>query len=273
MALGGVVRVRHRSVAGAIFRRPLMRTSRALRQLPFVAEQVGEEVVAPPRRRRGPGDFQTTADRVTTMTFAKLILPPETLVLNVGAFWFVAHIVSGNAGTVRFAEGVTARNERNGLLVVHRHTGERLPDIACRGDGIRLSIGPFRVYLDQAHLDGSQRILKIAIASVALVRQPRALRSPINFLFGLPYVRPAAGKTKCLEAHRLERDVACENHQVGPGNLPPILLLDRPQQPARLVEVHIIRPAIERSEALLSGPGPATAVANAVSSRAVRSEE
>ena len=42
-----VVRVRHRAVAGAVLRLPLMRARRALGQLPFELEQVREEVVAP----------------------------------------------------------------------------------------------------------------------------------------------------------------------------------------------------------------------------------
>ncbi len=81
-----------------------MRTGRTLRQFPFVAEQVREEVVAPLRRSRGPNNFQSAPDSVTAMTFAKFILPPETLILDVGAFWFVAYILSGNASAVRFAE-------------------------------------------------------------------------------------------------------------------------------------------------------------------------
>src|ERR1019366_8122847 len=74
----------------------------------------------------------------------------------------------GGAGG--FAERVPAGNERNGLLVIHRHAGESLSDVACRGDGIRVSIGPFRIHIDQTHLHGSERIRKITIAAVALVR-------------------------------------------------------------------------------------------------------
>src|ERR1700722_4921187 len=102
--------------ACAIFRRPLMRTGRALRQFPFIAEQVGEEVVAPLRRRRGPNDFQAAADRVATMTFAKFILPSEALILDVGAFWFVAYVLSRNTSTVSFTETVTTSNQRNCFL-------------------------------------------------------------------------------------------------------------------------------------------------------------
>ena len=76
-------------------------------------------------------------------------------------------------------------------------------------------------------------------------------------------------KPKVLNPIDLERDVAGENHQVGPGDFPAILLLDRPEQPARLVEVHIVGPAIERREALLAGAGAAAAIADAVRACAV----
>src|ERR1700693_2658490 len=228
-----------------------MRTRRALRQFPIVAEQVREEVIAPLRRRRGPNDFQAAADSVTTKTFAKFILPSETLILDVGTFWLGAYILSGNGSAVGFAEGVTAGDERNGFLVIHRHARESLSDITCRGKGIWISIRPFRIHIDQAHLQRGERLLEGSISRVTLIRQPRALRSPINFLFGLPDVRAPAAKPERLKAHRLERDVARENHEVGAGDFPAILLLDRPQQPARLVQVHVVRPAIERRGALL----------------------
>ena len=35
-----------------------------------------------------------------------------------------------------------------------------------------------------------------------------------------------------LEAHQLERDVAGEDHKIGPGDFPAVFLLDRPQEPA-----------------------------------------
>src|SRR5271169_1445920 len=264
-----ILRIRHRTVASAILRRPLIGAGRTLREFPFVAEQVGEEVVAPLRRRRGPNYFQAAADGVSTETFAKFILPSQALIFNVGTFWFVAYILSGNGSTVGFAEGVTAGNERNGLLVIHRHAGECLPDIPCRGNRVRLSIRPFRIHIDQTHLHSSERILKITVAAVALVRQPLAFRSPENVLFGLPDVLAPAAKTEGLESHRVQGDVAGENHQVSPGDFPAVLLFDRPQQPARLVEVHVIRPAIERREALLTGSGPAAAVADAVRPRAM----
>src|SRR6202158_266229 len=119
------MRIRHRTGACAIFRCPLMRTGRTLRQFPFVAEQVCEEVIAPLRRRRGPNDFQAAADGVSAKTFAEFILPAEALIFDVGTFWFGAYILSGNGSAVGFAEGVTASNECNCFFVIHRHTGER----------------------------------------------------------------------------------------------------------------------------------------------------
>ena len=80
------MRIRHCTFARSIFRRPLMRAGRALRQFPFVLEEVREEVVAPLRRRRGPDDFQAAANGVTAAAFAEFILPPEALLLDGGAF-------------------------------------------------------------------------------------------------------------------------------------------------------------------------------------------
>src|ERR1035438_2012202 len=133
---------------------------------------------------------------------------------------------SGNGSAVRFAEGVSAGNERDRFFVVHRHAGERFADIPCRSDGIGLSIGPFRIHVDQTHLHRAERILEVTIAGVTRVRQPRALRSPINFLLGFPDISSTAAKTERLKAHRLEGDVAGENHEVSPGDFRPRLYLE-----------------------------------------------
>src|SRR6202044_329590 len=92
------------------FWRPLMCASRTLGQFPVVAEEVGEEVIAPLGGRLGPSDFEAAADGVSTTTFAKFILPSQALVVDVGAFWFGADVVSGNRSAVGLAEGVTASN-------------------------------------------------------------------------------------------------------------------------------------------------------------------
>ena len=168
-----------------------------------------------------------------------------------------------------FAEAVTAGNERNRLFVIHRHAGEGLADVARRGQRIRFSVGAFRVHVNQAHLHRGQGIRQIAIAAVALVRQPLAFGTPVDVLTRLPNVLPSAGEAKGLEAHRLQRDVAGENHEIGPGDFLPIFLLDRPQQAARLIEVHVVRPAIEGRKTLFARACSAAAVADAVGARAV----
>src|ERR1035441_200322 len=109
-----------------------MRTGRTLRQFPVVAEQVGEEVVAPLGRRLGPNHFQAAADRVSTPTFPKFILPTEALVLDVGAFWLGAHVVSGNRGTVGLAERMPAGNQGDCFFVVHGRSEERRVGKECR---------------------------------------------------------------------------------------------------------------------------------------------
>jgi hypothetical protein len=136
--------------------------------------------------------------------------------------------------------------------------------------GVRFAIRAFWIDVDEAHLHRAERLRELAFAAVAFVAEPRAFGTPEQ-LFRLPHIGAAAGETERLEAHRVEGDVAGENHQVGPGDFPAVLLLDRPQQPARLVEVRVVRPAIERREALLAGSGAAAAVADAVRACAVPS--
>ena len=48
-----------------------------------------------------------------------------------------------------------------------------------------------------------------------------------------------------------------------------VLLLDRPQQAARLVEVDVVGPAVERGEALLAAAGASSAIIDAVGSGGV----
>ncbi len=183
------------------FRRPLKGAGRALGQLPFIAEEVLEEVVAPPGRRRRPGDLDAAADRVAALARAEAALPAETLLLDAGGFGLGTH--EGRiAGAMGLAEAVTAGDERHGLLVVHRHAREGLADVPRRGDRIGLAVRPFRVDVDQAHLHGGQRIREITVAAVALVRQPLAFGAPIDVLSGLPDVVAPAAEPERLEPHR-----------------------------------------------------------------------
>src|SRR5271168_2215564 len=202
-----------------------MRTGRALGQFPFVAEEVREEVVAPPGWRLGPDDFQAAADRVIAFAAAIGVLPAEPLLLDGSAFGLGADVLARIGSAVSLAERVSAGNERDGLLVVHGHALERLADVPRRGDRIRLAVRPFRIHIDQTHLHSAERILEITVAGVALVRQPLAFGAPVDVLSGLPDILAPAAKAECLEAHRLQRAVACQNYQVGPGDLLAVLLL------------------------------------------------
>ena len=168
-----------------------------------------------------------------------------------------------------FAERVSAGDQGNCLLVVHRHASKRLPNIACRCDWVRLAVRSFRVHIDQPHLNSAERIVELTVSLVAFVSQPLGLRSPVNVLFRLPDVRAPTGETEGLQSHRLQRHVTSENHQVGPGKFPAVLLLDRPDQPASLVEAHVVRPAVEGSKSLRSGARAAAAIGYAIRSCAM----
>src|SRR3982750_1313813 len=94
-------------------------------------------------------------------------------------------------------------------------------------------------------------------------------RAPVDVLVRLPGVLAPAAEPEGLEAHRFQGDVAGEDHQVGPGDLAAVLLFDGPQEPSRLVEADVVRPAVERGEALLPASAAAAAVRDSIRAGAV----
>ena len=234
-----------------------------------MAEQRLEEARVPRRRGVRPGALEPAGDRVGALAGVVAVAPAEALLLERGALGLGADVLVGVGGAVRLAERVPARDERDRLLVVHRHAVERLADVRGRGERVRGAVRALGVDVDQAHLDRAEGGLEVAVAGVALVAEPLLLRPPVDVLVGLPDVLAAAGEAERLEAHRLQGDVAGEDHQVRPREALAVLLLDGPEQAAGLVEVRVVGPAVERGEALLAGAGAAAAVADAVGAGAV----
>ena len=247
---------------------PLPGAGRALDQLPLVAEQHVEVAVVPLRRVGLPGAFDAAGGGVHALAGAEPVDPAQALLLDGGGFGFRTHQLRV-ARAVRLAEGVAAGDERDGLFVVHRHAGEGLAHVAARGHGVGVAVRALGVHVDQAHLHGGQRVLELAVAAVALVAQPGVFAAPVDVLLGLPDVRAAAAEAEGLEAHRLQRAVAGQDHEIGPGDLVPVLLLDGPEQAARLVQVAVVGPAVDRREALVAGAAAAAAVGGAVGAGAV----
>src|SRR5258706_13261572 len=99
-----------------------MRTSRAFGQFPFVAKQVLEEIVAPLRRRRGPGDFQTASDRVAAFACAEAALPAQALLLDARPLRLRTN-KRRIARAVSLAEGMATGNQCNRFSVVHSQVG------------------------------------------------------------------------------------------------------------------------------------------------------
>ena len=86
----------------------------------------------------------------------------------------------------------------------------------------------------------------------------------MDVLFRLPDILAPAGETERFESHRLQSAVARQDHEVCPGDFPAVLLLDRPEQHTRLVEVGVVGPAIDRRKALRTCPCAAAAVTGPV---------
>ena len=259
----------HHVRPSAVLRPPLVGAGRARRELPLVGEEDVEELVVPAGGVVGPGDLDARRDRVVAVPGAVALLPAETLRLERSRLGLGADILQGVGCAVGLAEGVAAGDEGDGLLVVHRHAPERLADVACGLQRVGVAVGALGVDVDQPHLNGSQRVLEVTVTGVALVAEPLGLRPPVDLLVGLPDVLTATAEAEGRQAHLLDGHVAGEHDEVGPRQLLAVLLLDRPQQAAGLVEVAVVGPAVERGEPLLAGARTAAAVVHAVRSGAV----
>src|SRR6202035_1078800 len=115
----------------------------------------------------------------------------------------------------------------------------------------------------EPHLHRAEGLGELTVAAVARVPQPRVLRAPED-LIGLPDVLSPEAEAERVEAHRFHRHVARVHEEVGPGDLAAVLLLDGPEQPARLVEARVVGPAVERCEALRAAAATAASVGDAV---------
>ena len=161
------------------------------------------------------------------------------------------------------ADRVATDDEGDRLLVVHRHPTEGLANVPGGSQRIRVAVRPLRVDVDQTHLHGAERTGELPVAAVALIAEPRVLGPPED-LVRLPEVLSPEAEAERLEAHRFVGTVAGEDQKIGPGDLAAVLLLDRPEQPAGLVEAHVVGPTIEGGEALSAAVATASAVGDAV---------
>ena len=187
--------------------------------------------------------------RVVALAAAEGVLPAEALLLERGSPRVRGRRTPHRLhhGSCRTVWPPTMSATVSSSFIAMRAEG--LSNVPGGGQRIRVAVGPLRVHVDQAHLHGAEGIGELPVAAVALVSEPGVLRAPED-LVGLPDVLSPEAEAERLEPHRFQGTVAGEDDQIGPGDLPAVLLLDRPEQPARLVEARVVGPAVEGGEAL-----------------------
>ncbi len=195
-----VMRVNHQVLFGHILGQPLVGAGRALNQFPLILEQHLQVAHVPSGRLRLPGALNAAADRIAALAATEAALPAEALLFDGGAFRFRAHM-RRRSGAVAFAEGVSPGDQRDGLLVVHRHARKGLADVTAGGHRVRFTVRPFRIHVDQPHLHGGQRVLEVPVAGITLVTKPFVLGAPVDVLLRLPDVLAAATEAEGLKAH------------------------------------------------------------------------
>ena len=273
MFLRRIVGVNNQILFVHILGQPLFGAGRAGDQLPFVLEQHLQIAGVPFCRIRLPGALNAAADGIAAFAAAETAFPAEPLFLYAGGLWFRTY-QSGVTGTVALAEGVPTCNQRDCLFIVHAHSREGLANVTAGSNWIRIAVRTFRVHVDQPHLYGGKGVFEITFAGVATSGlfaggKPFMLSTPVDVFLWFPDVLASSGKAEGPEAHGLQSAVAGEDHKVGPGDLSAVFLLYGPEQTARLVEIHVVGPAVQGCKALIAGTRPSAAVTHAVGTRAV----
>ncbi len=232
---------------------PLLRACRGSGEFPVIAEQQFEIAHVPLGRIGGPSAFDARGDGIGGLAAEVGVDPAKALRFEIGGFGCIAQSL-GIAIAMRLADGMTAAGQSRSFLVVHGHAGKGLADLSCGLERIRLTVHALGVHIDQAHLHGGEgvfhggRVLDALITAVT-GGQPFLFRAPIGVFLGVPDIFAAKGEAKGFEAHGFIGHVACEQDQVGPAQLVAVFLFDRPEDAARLVEVAVVGPAVERGKA------------------------
>ena len=221
------VGIRHCARRRTVLGLPLQRARRTARLLPLIGKQVGQIHHRPLGRCRGPRTFKAGGHGVFGITFTAGVLPAEALLNDRLTGRLGTDTVTGLVRTMGLTKRVTACNQCNRLFIIHRHATKGLADIMCGEHRVGITIGAFRVYIDQTHLHRCETVAKLTALGIALIGQHLCLGTPVDPL-RLPIVRAAACKTKGFKAHIFHGHVTGEHHKVCPGDLVAILLLDRP---------------------------------------------
>ena len=169
-----------------------------------------------------------------------------------------------------FPEGMATSDQRCRVFVIHPHPAEGLADGVSGELWIRLASRALGIHVNQAHLCRSERTFQFSCLGAAIGTEPLAFRPPVNF-FGPPGIDATTRETKRFEAHGLHGDCAGEDQQVCPRDLPTVLLLERPEQTVRFVQVRVIRPAVERRKALHTSISAPSAVDGSIGAGTVPS--
>ena len=244
-------------------RLPLLGTRRAGGELPLEGIEVVEIVAAPVDRRGRPSTFQPAGGGIRASAGAAGVLPAKALRLDAFRRRFLADAIRRLARAVHLADGVPADDQRDGFLVIHAHPAECGADLLGCGEDVGVAARAFGVDVDESHFGRAERVVEVLALGITLGGQELGFRAPIDQL-RLPRIGAATGKAEGLEAGVLQRDVARQDDEIGPRKRRAILLLDRPQHAAGLVEVAVVGPGIQRLEADLPAVRTPAPVARAI---------
>eukprot|EP00041_Stephanoeca_diplocostata_P023823 m.593258 g.593258 ORF g.593258 m.593258 type:complete len:365 (-) comp22392_c0_seq9:328-1422(-) len=242
---------------------PLVLLPRTLVHLPVLPREQLEVAVVPRRRICGPRTFKPAGVRVDAAPRAALARP------RVGRVLFRRRPRPLGTCPVCFPKSMSATNECNRLRIIHGHPPERIADVENRQRRIRIPHGALGIQIDQPDSGRSERRLAFPVCGAGCKRSLLRRWSQRCTRRSVRVVDPASTEPKHRTAHAFNRYRSCQNEQISPRQPLPILLFDRPQQMAGLVEIGVVLPAALGVESLSPTVASSAPIGGAVRSRAV----
>mmetsp|Transcript_65950 Transcript_65950/g.147981 ORF Transcript_65950/g.147981 Transcript_65950/m.147981 type:complete len:368 (-) Transcript_65950:118-1221(-) len=243
--------------------------------LPLAAHQDLEELVVPLGGLRRPRALEAAGEGVLALAGAALARP------RVGGGILRRGAGALRASAMRLAEGVAAADERDRLGVVHAHPAEGVADVqgAALGVGVRLvdavlthHDGALGVEVDEPDGGAAQRLLAEAVGVAREALLLLGAGAQVQALGAVGGVQAPGAVLGHGAAHAVDRRSAGEREEVAPAEAVAVLLLHRPEQGPRLVEVRVVVPAALGLEALAAAGAAPAAVRVAVGAGAMPSQ-
>mmetsp|Transcript_23161 Transcript_23161/g.77755 ORF Transcript_23161/g.77755 Transcript_23161/m.77755 type:complete len:334 (+) Transcript_23161:982-1983(+) len=202
---------------------PLVRAARPHVLLEVLLLEVGEVLIVPGGRVRGPGALDARGEGVGPLAAPAAARPGLVRAL------LGARPGARGARAVRLAKRVSAPDQCHGLSIVHGHARKGGPYVRYGPLGVGLALVALGVHVDEAHGRGAQGGLAVAALRAREARLLLRRWAQGEAFRAVPVVGAPRAEAQGGAAHVLDGRGSGQHDEVPPGEPHAVLCLDRLQ--------------------------------------------